>query len=243
MLSSMEAAEAAKEYHVKVRSKDFFNLPAVDHLLINSSDKDILKLPSYATVMEKMMTLCGANHDGHIHGGSEACFREYAKLCKSSSYAPAFPVVDELPYSYKNLPGGVPVLDHLDAMLYDDQAHSDILINSYLPLFSESLNLCKDNRQISLDSQLQVTTIVFSESPVSEVKQFIDSFNKAIYKLIMPSSGNMPSSYYYMDVFYIDVGSQYKATIHTKRKGQTHTHTLLEKHLPARISFCLWDQR
>ena len=108
MLTARDACTRAKEYQATVRRRDAANVLGISPLL---AGRDLTPLPSSAEAGKVSRQICGDRHRD-----IQARFMDYHHQVVAGHYAPPVPRTGSPPLPYSCLPGGVAILDHVQAL-------------------------------------------------------------------------------------------------------------------------------
>ena len=189
MLTARDACARAKEYQATVRGKDAANVLGISPLL---AGRDLTPLPSSAEAGKVSRQICGDRRRD-----VQAQFMEYHHQVVAGHYAPPVPRTGSPPLPYSCLPGGVAILDHVQALA--ESQDSTLSGGSFLPFIEGTLELCAAHRQPSANPPA-VRTLVFPESSDAQILSFIREFNDMIAAAEAPAHGFLPHSFFHFDV-------------------------------------------
>ena len=210
--------EEVGKFHIAVRTMDQDN-PSVIHNLL-TGDKELSNLFPSPQQLNSMM--------------NETMFMETINKCNESEMCPESIDI----FNRNMLPGRSPVLDHL---VFSFKTQSEIHAGgSYENFLSETVKKLSNHRQVSAKTFPTVNTITYGETSISDVNQFIASFNKSLRENEIYDS-SLPFSLYSLDVEYLKPESS--VMLKTTNKGALEIKKLNLKKLPARIHLTLLDKR
>ena len=211
--------EEIAEFHRAVRAMDQDN-PSVIHNLL-TGDKELSNLFRSPQELESMM--------------NKTMYMETINKCNDSEMCPESIDI----FNRNMLPGRSPVLDHL---VFSFKTQSEIHAGgSYEKFLCKTVKMLSNHRQVSAKTFPMVSTITYSETSVSDVNQFIASFNKSLRENEIYDS-SLPCSLYSLDIEYLKPESSVMLKT-TNNKGALEIKKLNLKKLPARICLTLLDKR
>ena len=230
----------AQRHHANLRKVDT-DAPAGIHPLL-STHSEVSPLPSSREMSKIFDRICGKRHQGHSRKSPDKCYLYYSSKCDPGGYGPKIPRTLDLPFPKTALPGKAPVLEHLFHLLKTQ----DTLLagGSFYESLSDTINLCRSNRQVSESTLPQVHTLIFGRSSESEVSAFVGTFNKRIKAQERSRLGWLPHNLYSFDVESISSlpGVPYRIQ-HTKRGVTTARSINSKEKQPARVHLGFHDER
>ena len=234
MLVASDACARAKAHHAAVRQRDAANVLSISPLL---ASRDLTPLPSSAEAGRVSRNICGDRSRHHQTRDIQNRYMEYHQQVAPGCYAPPLPRTHRPPLPDSCLPGGVAVLDHIQALV--ESQNSAQSGGSFLPFISGTLDLCSTHRQPSANLP-RVRTLIFPTSSDTEIASFVRDFNALIADSLAPASGFMPHSLYHFDVE--NVSSYPECPFKIIPQGREEVH-IWKSNQPARIHFGFYSTR
>lgn len=184
-------------------------------------------------------TLCGGDHRYHRRSSPDQCFMSYARRSDPSSYGPPATQGGEYPFSKSTLPGGAPILEHVRAVL----SNQDPLTSggTFKPFVKHTVQKCAEHRQVSDKSRPVVTTLIFGVSSLAEVQSFLEAFNQTVEANVNPPPGHLPSPFYSLDIEH--VSGSVECPLKIVSAGGVVTEYRARISLPARVHLGFYDRR
>ena len=186
-------------------------------------------------------TFCGLEHAGHEQRSKELCYLYFLSKCDSKTPLPLVPKTSQHLLSPGILPRGAPLLDHVDVLL---RSQSNCKAGgSFRPFLKSSMKVLKTHRQVCLDTNPSVQSVVYGVSSSEEVLKFISDFNQKMAELQNPGEGSFPFEFFHFDVLFCrtPTGVTPKIAPSMKNIGDIIGEPLVD--IPARILLGFWDQR
>ena len=233
-----EGEAYARRHHAQVRDNDATS--SQPHPLL-SVFSEVSPFPSSRVINQNFMRICSQRHPGHSFVNPVSCFNFYAGKSNPRGYGPPIPNTSSYVFDRTCLPGKAPILEHVKVML----CSQDSLVSggTFLPFIEKTLTRCSSQRQVSIDSVPQVTTLVFGSSTEQEVKNFIRAFNAKINSSEFPPVGFIPNTLYSLDVECVSTPSNVPFKIFMEGDLETPRHVLPHGPLPARVHLGFHDER